>query len=239
MLIGPFCNGLAVIIGGLIGAFLSTRVPKRVRTSLPQTFGLMSVALGIVLIVKVKYMPAVALTMIVGSLIGELCYVERWIGRLAGMTRGVVDKFFPPSEGLSHEEFTHQFVVILILFCASGTGIFGSMHEGMTGDPSILYIKSIMDVFTAIIFASTLGYAVAVIGIPMVLVQLGLAWLGAQLMPYLTQNMMDDFSTAGGVLMMATGLRICGIKLFPVANMLPGLVLAMPFSYLWEKLMVL
>ena len=113
MLIGPYVNGSAIIIGGLVGALAGGKLPERVKTALPMTFGLCSVV-----------------------------------------------------QGLSHEEFTEKFVAILVLFCASGTGVFGAMTEGMSGDPSILYIKTILDLFTAGIFATLLGYAVMTIAIP-------------------------------------------------------------------------
>ncbi|BCA38284.1 DUF554 domain-containing protein [Kluyvera ascorbata] len=236
MLIGPYVNGSAVIIGGLIGAVAGGKLPERVKTALPMTFGLCSVGLGITLVLKVKYMPAVVLAMIVGALIGELLHLERGIGKAAGSTRGLINKVFPPVQGLSHEEFTEKFVAILVLFCASGTGVFGAMTEGMSGDPSILYIKTILDLFTAGIFATLLGFAVMTIAIPQLVIQLALAMLAVFLMPMITPSMMADFSCAGGLLMVATGLRICNIKLFPVANMLPGLVLVMPFSHLWATL---
>ncbi|BBV64389.1 membrane protein [Klebsiella sp. STW0522-44] len=236
MLIGPYVNGSAVIIGGLIGAVAGGKLPERVKTALPMTFGLCSVGLGITLVLKVKYMPAVVLAMIVGALIGELLHLERGIGKAAGSTRGLINKVFPPVQGLSHEEFTEKFVAILVLFCASGTGVFGAMTEGMSGDPSILYIKTILDLFTAGIFATLLGFAVMTIAIPQLVIQLALAMLAVFLMPMITPSMMADFSCTGGLLMVATGLRICNIKLFPVANMLPGLVLVMPFSHLWATL---
>ena len=236
MLIGPYVNGSAVIIGGLIGAVAGGKLPERVKTALPMTFGLCSVGLGITLVLKVKYMPAVVLAMIVGALIGELLHLERGIGKAAGSTRGLINKVFPPVQGLSHEEFTEKFVAILVLFCASGTGVFGAMTEGMSGDPSILYIKTILDLFTAGIFATLLGFAVMTIAIPQLVIQMALAMLAVFLMPMITPSMMADFSCAGGLLMVATGLRICNIKLFPVANMLPGLVLVMPFSHLWATL---
>ncbi|WP_413738213.1 DUF554 domain-containing protein [Sodalis sp. RH21] len=238
MLIGPYVNGAAVVIGGLAGAVLSTRLPERIRTALPMTFGLCSMGLGIMLIVKVKYMPAVVLAIILGAMLGELIYVEKGIGKAAGYTRGLVDKILPPAQGLTHQEFMDKFVAILVLFCASGTGIFGSMHEGMTGDPSILYIKAILDLFTAAIFATILGYAVVVIAVPQLIIQLGLAMLAIFILPMTTPEMMLDFSAAGGLIMFATGLRICGIKMFPVANMLPGLLLVMPFSYIWATYIV-
>ncbi|KEA50285.1 membrane protein [Mangrovibacter sp. MFB070] len=236
MLIGPYVNGTAVVVGGLLGALAGRMLPERVRTALPLTFGLCSVGLGIKLVIEVKYMPAVVLAMVIGAVLGELFYVEKGIGKAAGLTRGIVNRFLPPIKGLTHEEFTEKFVAILVLFCASGTGIFGAMHEGMTGDPSILYIKTVLDLFTSAIFATMLGYAVMTIAIPQVILQVLLAMLAVVILPMTTPDMMADFSCAGGLIMIATGLRICNIKLFPVANMLPGLFLVMPFSHLWASL---
>ena len=233
MFIGPYVNGAAVVLGGLCGAFLGTRLPERLRTALPQTFGLASMGLGIVSIVKVKYLPAVVLALILGAMIGEIICLEKWIGKAGVKARALTDRNFPIKEGLSAEEFQEKFVAILVLFCASGTGIFGSMNEGMTGDPSILYVKTILDLFTSAIFATALGYAVATIAIPQLAIQITLALCATLIMPLTTPEMIADFSAAGGLIMLATGFRICGIKSFPVANMLPALVLIMPFSHGW------
>jgi len=232
-LVGPYVNGAAVAVGGMAGAFFGTRLPERLRAALPQTFGLASMALGISMIVKVKHLPAVVLALIVGAIIGELLFLEQNIGKAGGHTKGLVEKIFPPRTGLSHDEFIEKFVAILVLFCASGTGIFGAMNEGMTGDPQILFVKSILDFFTSGIFATALGYAVVTICMPQLAIQIGLAFAATYIMPLTSPEMMADFSAVGGIIMLATGCRICGIKPFPVANLLPALVLAMPFSHLW------
>lgn len=224
-----------MVIGGLLGAFMGAKLPERVRNSLNPLFGLTSMGLGIMVIPGVKYFGAVVLASVIGLAIGEWCYIESGINKAASSTRTLIDKIFPPVEGLSQEEFLDKFVAILVLFCASGTGVFGSMHEGMTGDPSILYIKTILDFFTAGIFAITLGYAVSAIAIPQLAIQLSLFFLATLIVPLTTAEMRADFSAAGGLIMLATGLRIMGIKSFPVANMLPGLIFAMPFSYLWVR----
>ncbi len=117
-------------------------------------------AIGISMIVKVKYLPAVVLALIVGAIIGEMTNLEGKIGKVGTQTKGLVERVFPPRAGLSQEEFIEKFVAILVLFYASGTGIFGVMNEGMTGDPQILLVKSILDFFTSGIFATALGYAV-------------------------------------------------------------------------------
>jgi len=233
MYVGPFVNGAAVCVGGLGGAFLGTKLPERLRMQMPQTFGLASMALGISMIVKLHQLPAVILALIVGAIIGELCYLEKWFGRAGGSAKGLIERVFPPVEGLSQEQFLEKYVAILVLFCASGTGIFGAMNEGITGDPSILFVKSILDFFTSAIFATALGYSVAVVFIPQVIIQLILAFAATSIHPLTDATMIADFSAVGGCIMLATGFRICGIKSFPVGNMIPGLVLAMPFSHLW------
>ncbi|HET7776267.1 MAG TPA: DUF554 family protein, partial [Azospira sp.] len=128
-----------------------------------------------------------------------------------------------------------KFVTILVLFCASGMGIFGSTHEGMTGEANILVAKSILDLFTALIFAAELGFAVALICIPQIAIQSALFFGARLLIPLTTPELLADFSAVGGVIMLATGLRICGIKFFPIVNMLPALILVMPCAALWAR----
>jgi len=235
MIVGPYINGAAVLCGAIGGAALAKRMPERLRSAMPLTFGAASMAMAVILINRAVHMPVMVLAGILGALIGELIFLERGIGKIGGFARALVEKVVPAQPGgVSQEEFLEKFVAILVLFCASGTGIFGSMNEGMTGDATVLIAKSFLDFFTAAIFATTLGYAVATIAVPQLLIQLGLAFAAVLIMPLTTPAMIADFSAVGGLLMLATGLRICGIKVFPVANMLPALLLAMPISAAWS-----
>ena len=194
MVIGPFINAGAILFGGVIGALLSQRLPERIRVSMTSIFGLCSLGIGILLVMKCANLPGKKPT---------------------------------------HDSFIQSYVAIIVLFCASGTGIFGAMHEGMTGDPNILIAKSFLDFFTAIIFACSLGIAVSAICAPMLIIQLTLAACATLILPLTTPAMMGDFSAVGGLLLVATGLRVCRIKMFPVVNMLPALLLAMPISAAW------
>lgn len=233
MLIGPIVNSGAIILGGLLGGFLGVKMPERLRTSLPQTFGLCSMALGVVLLVKMHSMPVVILSVILGAAIGEMFYLERYIARLGNMARGIAAKFAPDT-GIDQNVFTEKFVAIIVLFCASGTGIIGAMTEGMTHDPNILFVKAIMDLFTAAIFATVLGYAVALIFIPQWVVQFLIASTAVFILPLTNPQMMGDFTAAGGFIMLAAGFRISGIKSIAVGNLLPALILVMPISHYWS-----
>ncbi|MFT8316190.1 MAG: DUF554 domain-containing protein [Clostridium sp.] len=234
MPIGVIINALSVLFGGLIGAFLGDKIPERVRKALPLTFGAASMAMGISLIVKMNTMPAVILSLILGSAIGELIKLEKGIEWCAGRVRKPVEKIFS-SKGNIHnqKEFMEKFVGIVVLFCASGTGIFGALNEGMTGDHSVLIAKSFLDFFTAGIFATALGYIVLTICVPQFILLICLFFSASFILPMTTPTMVADFTACGGIIMLATGFRISGIKAFPIANMLPALVLVMPISHLW------
>lgn len=233
MIIGPFINAGAVLLGGVTGALLSQRLPERIRTSMPSIFGLASLGIGILLVIKCANLPVMVLATLLGALIGEFCYLEKGINTAVGKAKNLLNRSGKKNPG-THELFIQNYVAIIILFCASGTGIFGSMREGMTGDASILIAKAFLDFFTAIIFATSLGIAVAAIFAPMLIIQLTLATCASLILPLTTPAMMADFTAVGGLLLLATGLRICGIKMFAVVNMLPALALAMPLSALWS-----
>ncbi|MBA6284253.1 DUF554 domain-containing protein, partial [Salmonella enterica subsp. enterica serovar Irumu] len=191
---------------------------------------LCSLGIGILLVMKCANLPVMVLATLVGALIGEFCLLEKGIN---GAVAKIQKLFMASGKKPTHDSFIQSYVAIIVLFCASGTGIFGAMHEGMTGDPNILIAKSFLDFFTAIIFACSLGIAVSAICAPMLIIQLTLAACATLILPLTTPAMMGDFSAVGGLLLVATGLRVCGIKMFPVVNMLPALLLAMPISAAW------
>ncbi len=234
MPIGVIVNSLAVFLGSLIGAFLGDKIPEQSRTALSLTSGVASMAMGVSLILKMNTMPAVVLSLILGSAIGELIKFEKGIEWCVGRIRGPIERIFSNKGTIDNQkEFMEKFVGIVILFSASGTGIFGALKEGMTGDCSVLITKAFLDFFTAGIFAAALGYIVLTICVPQFVILIGLFFSASIILPMTTPAMIADFTACGGMIMLATGFRISGIKAFPIANMLPALILVMPISYLW------
>ncbi|PLP41213.1 hypothetical protein CWM98_24915, partial [Klebsiella variicola] len=188
MAIGIFvCSG-SLLVGALAGASLNRFIPEHFKKTLPLIAGLISISMGIFFVNKLHNLPPIALAIIVGTIIGGLLNIEKWIERAGTTLRTPIERIFPAqaSASVSAEDFMNQFIAVLILFCASGTGVFGAMREGMTGDASILIAKAFLDFFTATIFACTLGIAVAAISVPMLLIQLTLAACAAIIMPLTT-----------------------------------------------------
>ena len=114
-------------------------------------------------------------------------------------------------------------------------GIFGAINEGITRSTDILLTKAVLDLFSGIVFGTLFGLSVSLIAIPQFAILALLYASAAFLAPYMTPGMLSDFTACGGVIFVATGLRMCGIKIFPVINMLPSMLIIMPLSALWAR----
>lgn len=233
MPVGVIIDSLSVVLGGLAGTVIASRLSTQMKENLNMIFGLCSMGMGISSIVLMENMPAVVFAVIVGTAIGIAIHLGDKINKAAGLMQGAVSKIVSSPTNMSEEEFMATLVTIIVLFCASGTGIYGSIVAGMTGDHSILIAKSVLDFFTALIFAGTLGAVVMMIAAPQFLILLALFLLAGVIYPMTTTAMINDFKAAGGFLLLATGFRIVKLKMFPTADMLPSMILVMPVSWFW------
>ena len=238
MPIGVIANCTTIIAGGLIGTVAGHKIPERLKSSLTRMFGVCSMGIGISCIIKMETLPASILALVLGLIIGELCDLENRIQNGVRKIQKPLSKVLSSGKQEDPEVFMEEFISILVLFCASGTGLFGAMQSGLTGDHSILLTKAILDLFTAAIFAANLGGLVSLIAVPQFLIMFA-CYLGAGIvMPLTNETMLGDFSAVGGLISLATGFRIAGIQNFPVANMIPAMILAMPLSALWNNYLV-
>lgn len=223
---------LSVALGGAIGFLIKDKLSDHLKTNLNVIFGICSMAMAITSINLMQYMPAVIFAIVIGTAIGLTIHLGELVNKVAIMMQKMITKIIPSLNNTS-TEFTNQLVTIIVLFCASGTGIYGSLVLGMSNDSSILLSKAILDFFTAMIFACNLGLVVSCIAIPQFIIMFILFLLAGFILPYCTDYMINDFKACGGILMLATGFRICKIKDFPIADMLVAMIIVMPISYFW------
>ena len=239
MPIGVIIDAASVAVGGILGALAGHKLPENLKAQLNIVLGLCSMGMGISAVDLMKNMPAVIFAIVLGSGIGLAIGLGGWIDTGAeAMQRPVTRLLHSQNSSMSQEEFTATLVTVIVLFCASGTGIYGSLDAGMTGDSTILISKSILDLFTAAVFACNLGYVVSLVALPQLVIFLALFFGAKGILPMTTPDMIADFKACGGFLMVATGLRMTKIKSFPIADMIPAMVLAMPFSWLWSSCIV-
>lgn len=237
MPIGVLVNASAVIIGGLVGNVLGTGLSKKVVESMNAIFGVCAMTMGICSVVLLSNMPAVMLSVLLGTIIGFAVKLGDKISAGGLWMGNCISKVFK-GRGDLDEDYKKQLVTAIVLFCASGTGIYGSIVSGMTGDHSILLAKSILDIATALIFACSLGIITSFIAIPQCIIFLALFAFANAIYPFCTESMINDFKACGGILLIATGFRMMKLKDFPVADMIPAMVIAMPISHLWTTFII-
>jgi uncharacterized membrane protein YqgA involved in biofilm formation len=157
-------------------------------------------------------------SILVGGIIGELVGIERGLDRLGEMLK---ERF-----GRGQARFTEGFVVASLVFCVGPLTILGSIQDGLTGDYQLLAVKSLLDGFAALAFASALGWGVG-FSVLVILVYQGGLTLGASFLAgAFSEAMIAAMSATGGVLILGIGLRLLELRRVRVANLLPALVLA-------------
>jgi len=105
--------------------------------------------------------------------------------------------------------------------------ILGSIQDGLTGDYNLLAVKSVLDGFAALAFASTLGVGVLFSTIVILIFQGSISLLAAQLDAIVTTAMLNELTATGGVILLGLAMSsLLEIKKIRVGNMLPGLVIA-------------
>jgi len=239
MPIGVIINTIAIFLGGIAGALLGNKLPEKYKEQLNLIFGLCSMGMGISSIVLMKYMPAVVFALIIGTIVGLVFKLGDKVYELCSKLQKVMIRIVPKKEtNMSETEFLATLITVIVLFCSSGMGIYGSLSEGMTGDSSLLITKSILDFFTAAIFACNLGYIVSLIAVPQFVIFTTLFLSASFIVPLTTPDMIADFKACGGFLMVAAGFRILKLKMFPVVDMIPAMILVMPFSWFWVNIIL-
>lgn len=223
---GVMINVTAVILGGLTGSILGSRLSENLKETMNSILGMCALCMGISTVVLMKNLPAVVFSVILGTLIGLGLRFGIGIQKASGMVLNRVMKDVS-------SEISDMMLTAVVLFCASGTGIYGALDAGMTGNHSVLVAKAVLDFFTAMIFACKLGKAVSFIGIPQFVTLFAVFCLARVIVPLTTDVMVADFKACGGFVLVATGLRIMKLKNFPVADMIPAMIIVMPVSYAW------
>ena len=212
----------SVVLGGILGCLLGSRLSDRWKMLLNNMLGMAALVMGIVLILRVHTLSAAVLSMIVGALLGEALQLEQRVNALVTKLTGKLMR------GVNADEtYLMQVTTVVVLFCFSGTG----------WDGSILVTKAILDGITACIFGALLGKIIPVLGVPQLCVFMLLFLVSGLVAPYITPDMIADFSAVGGIVTFTAGLRLSRIKTdIKVLNLLPSLPLAFIISALWTAL---
>lgn len=238
MPVGILVDVFGVFLGGIVGTLVGHKMKDDFKDNMNLVLGACSFCMGISSIVLMENMAAVIFAAIIGTAIGLAVHLEDRINRGGILMQKGISRLIQTPSRLPEAEFQAILVTCITLFCASGTGIYGAIISGILGDHSILIAKAILDLFTAVVFACNLGIVVSLVAVPQLVLLLLLFLCAGFIYPLCTTTMINDFKACGGFIILATGFRICNIKKFPVADMIPSMVLVMPLSWIWTNYVV-
>ncbi len=216
---GTLINVATVLVGGTVGVALGRRLPPRIKEMVMWGLGLITLVIGIQMALQTQNIVIVLGSLLLGGIVGELLQIEQGLNRLG---RWVESRFSRAGNG----NFSRALVTSSLVFCVGPMTILGSIQDGLTGSYQILATKSALDGFSALAFASTLGWGVLFSSLTVLFYQ-GALTLGAALMKtLLTAAMITEMSATGGVLIISLGLGLLELKAIRTANFLPALVFA-------------
>jgi uncharacterized protein len=219
-LIGTLVNGVLIILGSLLGKLLH-RIPESMKTTVMYAIGLSVMVLGLQMGLKSENFLIVILSLVIGAVFGEVLNLE---GKLNDLGQWLEKKIGSNGKG----SISEGFVTATLIFVIGAMAIIGALDSGIRGDHSVLYTKSIIDGFTALILTTTLGVGVLFSAIPVILYEGIIALFATQIDRFVPQELMNHFITemtsTGGIMIFAIGLNLTGIVKIKVANFLPGIL---------------
>lgn len=230
---GTLVNCAAVAAGGAIGLLFKKGIKEDHAENINRVLGLAIFVIGINGIVANMFTESggklassgellLVAFLIIGTLIGELLRLE---DRFRSLCERVETKF-------KRGGFASGFVNGTLLFCIGAMAIIGSINDGLTGDSSVLFVKSALDFTAAIIFGATLGFGVIFSFIPLLIYQGGITLLAGSLSGLLQGELLEQVCFVGYAIIMAIGLNFILRDKFKTLNMLPSVFLPIGYHYL-------
>jgi len=224
-MIGTLLNVLTIVVGSIIGLSFGKRFPPQIHHTVLAGMGLFTGAIGIQMFLKTDNAMYVLGSLLIGSLIGEWLRIEDGMRRFGAWLEQRFSK--PKDTEQTDSLFIRGFLTTSLLFCVGPIAILGPIQDGLTGDYSLLVIKSVLDGFASIAFASTLGLGVIFSTLPILIYQGGIALLATQSQSLISPAMMNEMTASGGLLLVAIAVSsLLEVKHIRVGNMLPALIIA-------------
>jgi hypothetical protein len=215
---GTLVNTGAVVVGSLLGVVIGKRLPDRIKTIVMQALGLSVILIGLQMALSGTRPLLVIGSLLLGAVTGELLDIE---GRIAAMGEWLKRRFRSESP-----TFVQGFVTASVLYCTGAMVIVGAIRDGTVGDPSILYIKSLLDGVASIAFASSLGSGVAFSALSVFVIQGSITLLASKLAFLQGPGVIEAVTATGGLLILGIGINILEIKQIRVGNLVPALAYA-------------
>ncbi|MBU6146981.1 MAG: DUF554 family protein [Actinomycetales bacterium] len=233
--LGTILNVAAILIGSGLGMLLGGRLPERTRTTVTDALGLVTLVIGGLNVAAVRdaeftaavgggiTLLVVLASLLIGGILGSLLRIEQRLASLGGWLQARLSR---GSDSAARLRFIEGFVTASLVFCIGPLAILGPLSDGLGRGIDALALKSTLDGFAALAFASALGPGVAGSAVSVAVWQGVLTVLAIALGTVMTAPLIAALTATGGVLLLGVGLRLLGIRAVAVADLLPALLLA-------------
>ncbi len=218
-MVGTIINVGSIVAGSLVGVAVGSRLPERVRQTVLNGLGLLTLLVGLQMALGTKNVMIVLGAILLGGILGEMLSLHDGLERLGTFLQTALAKDRNPL-------FGEGFVTASLVFCIGPMAILGSIQDGMTGDYRLLAVKSALDGFAAVAFAASLGWGVALSAVSILLYQGGITLFASTLARVLTEPMIVEMTATGGLIIVGISLRLLDLKDVRLASFLPALAIA-------------
>ncbi len=247
--IGVVVNVLAILAGTFVGLVFGGLFAERFRSISFFAIGLATVVIGAAMSIGGlgdlaagrlgDSSPLVLVgALVLGALLGEALGIEPGLQRFGERLQRLAHRMplLAPGRAAQPGQKAHTlvegFVTASLLYCVGAMAILGSIQDGL-GDPSLLYLKALLDGVASIALASTLGAGVGLSVIPVAIFQGSIAVGAIGVQPFVSDAVIAAIQASGGALILAIGLDLMSVKRLPVGNMLPAIGFAAVAAAVW------
>lgn len=216
ILTGVLINAAAVVVGGVLGTLGGRLMPEKMKQTVLAATGLVSIGIGISGAIGSSNQLIPILSLVIGSVIGELLHIEDGVTRAGDW----LQKRFGKSGSI-----TEGFVTGSLVFAAGAMAVMGALESGLKNDHTILMTKSVIDMAGSVAFAGSLGIGVAFSALSVLVLEGTVALLASLLTGVLTDAVITEISVTGSLIIIGVGLNVLGLTKLRIMNMTPALLL--------------
>ena len=225
-MIAVLVNCASVIAGSLVGLIFCKQINDSLSDIVCCGAGVVTMVIGFQMAFQYKSVVILALSVIMGGIIGSWLDID---GKILALGKFLETKFGKKEEQNGKQNFAYAFLNASVLFCVGAMAVLGSFNAGINKDYTLIFTKSILDGFMAIVFAAAMGIGTAFSAITVFVYQGLLTLCSTWIAPYVTEEMLTELSAVGGAAIVMIGMNLLKLRTIKTANYLPAIILAVVF----------
>ena len=222
---GTVVNVAAIAGGSLLGLLVGRGIKEKYQETVIYGLALCVIVLGIQMALQGQHILLTIISLVVGSILGEALGIEEKLEQVGTLLAEKFQKSRKKGDA-GTDAFVDGFLNASLLYCVGAMAIVGSIQDGLSGDPTTLYTKALIDGLSGIIYASNFGVGVLFSALSVGVYQGILTALAGFLGPWMSQLVVQEVAACGGLMILGIGINMTKLLKIRVGNMLPGLLVA-------------